>query len=103
MHLIQDLARREGEVVLQKKILNGLSSGPGEIEPVEETPVELHRVEAQVWAAWKRQHYVKLIRHVDLGAEDELKVRSDHINQEEQRLGRDVQEGFHYILITKVL
>lgn len=46
MHLIQDLARREGEVVLQKKILNGLSSGPGEIEPVEETPVELHRVEA---------------------------------------------------------
>lgn len=46
MHLIQDLARREGEVVLQKKSLNGLSSGPGEIEPVEETPVELHRVEA---------------------------------------------------------
>lgn len=46
MHLIQDLARREGEVVLQKKSLNGLSSGPGEIEPVEETPVELLWVEA---------------------------------------------------------
>lgn len=46
MHLIQDLARREGEAVLQKKSLNGLSSGPGEIEPVEETPVELLWVEA---------------------------------------------------------
>lgn len=67
MHLHQDLAWRDGELILQKKVPYGASSGPVEIEPVEEATVQ--RLHAEKCRSLKLQHHVELVWAVDLRQE----------------------------------